>query len=128
MTPEESGRKGGKANRDNHSFTCPITKKPCIEMVRAYFAKVGSEGGKATAERRHPGLCQIIGRFAGRGVTKEKRIAKFGYDPLPEAISAFTDAVSSPGRGDIEQEQEAGVVAITTDCGCLRQSQPGGII
>ena len=36
-------------------------------------------------------------------------------------------AVSSSGRDDIEQKQEAGVVSTkTTSEGCLRQSQPGG--
>lgn len=122
MTPEESGHKGGIATRDNHSFTCPFMKKPCVIMVQEYFAKTGSKGGDETSRRHGPEFYRRLGKFSGRGITKEKRIAKFGYDPLEKANPA--SAVSTPGRGGKEQKQEAGVVSTKT-IGCLRQSQPG---
>jgi len=33
---------------------------------------------------------------------------RIGYDPLSEAISAFKDAVSSPGRGDSDKQDGRG--------------------
>lgn len=88
MTPEDSGHKGGVATRDNHSFICPFTKKPCVIMVQEYFAKTGSKGGNETSERYGPEFYRRLGKFSGRGITKEKRIAKFGYDPLAKKTPA----------------------------------------
>ena len=88
MEKVESGRLGGLATRDNHSFVCPIMHRACMAMVHDYFAKVGGKGGDETFARHGTEFYRKNGKFSGRGITKEKRIAKFGYDPLAKNIPA----------------------------------------
>lgn len=85
MNPIESGHKGGISTRDNHSFVCPIMHKACVIMIHAYFGKTG---GDTTLERHGREFYVENGKYSGRGITKEKRIAKFGYDPLAKRILA----------------------------------------
>jgi len=76
MTPEESGRKGGLATRDNHIELCPCCGNP---IKSSFFEKTGQKGGEATLRKYGRDFYRECGRLGGRG---NKRNGRGGDDPL----------------------------------------------
>ena len=70
MIPEESGRRGGLATRDNHISLCPSCGNP---IKSRFFSENGQKGGQTTLQRYGPDFYREIGRLGGRGNTREKR-------------------------------------------------------
>jgi len=82
MTPQESGRKGGIATRDNHLTLCPLCGNP---VKSRFFAETGQKGGETTLRKYGRGFYSEIGHLGGRGNTKEKQMvgAVLEGQPLP---------------------------------------------
>ena len=98
-------------------LNCPLD--PCIEerqskkLTRKDYGRLGH----AAMIRRHRDKLSEWGRKGGLAYWKN----------LMAAIASEEALSVSSGRGGKEQKQEAGVVSTeATNCGCLRQSQPGG--
>lgn len=70
MTPQEKGRIGGIANRENHISVCPLCGAP---RKNQHFADTGKKGGDTTFQNHGREFYQKIGRLGGRGNTREKR-------------------------------------------------------
>jgi general stress protein YciG len=71
MKPQESGRKGGLATRDNHIELCPC----CGNRIPSpFFSENGRKGGNETLKRYGRGFFVENGRLGGRGNTREKRL------------------------------------------------------
>lgn len=70
MNPEESGRLGGLATRNNHMTLCPLCGSP---VKSQFFSENGKKGGEATLQKHGKGFYSEIGRLGGRGNTREKR-------------------------------------------------------
>jgi len=71
MRPEESGKKGGLATRDNHLMLCPCCGSP---IKSQFYQEVGREGGQTTLRRHGREFYSRIGAIGGRGNTREKRL------------------------------------------------------
>ena len=70
MTPEESGRKGGLATRDNHISLCPCCGNP---IRSSFFEKTGQKGGEATLNKYGREHFVKAGRMGGRGNKRNGR-------------------------------------------------------
>jgi len=76
MNPQESGRKGGLATRDNHISLCPCCGNP---MKSSFFEKTGQKGGERTLQKHGRAFYSEIGHLGGRG---NKRNGRGGDDSL----------------------------------------------
>jgi hypothetical protein len=76
MTPQEKGKLGGTANRDNHISVCPLCGAP---VKSQFFMSIGQKGGERAAQTAGKnGTLSMSerGRLGGRGNTREKRICQ----------------------------------------------------
>lgn len=71
MTPQESGRRGGLATRDNHIELCPCCGSP---IKNRFFSETGQKGGETTKRRYGREFFVQAGHLGGRGNTREKRL------------------------------------------------------
>ena len=70
MRPEESGRKGGLATRDNHISLCPCCGNP---IKSSFFSENGQKGGETTLRRHGRAFYSKIGHLGGRGNKRNGR-------------------------------------------------------
>ena len=70
MIPQESGRLGGLATRDNHISLCPYCGQP---IKSRFFTENGQAGGQATLAKYGREHFAKMGRMGGRGNTRGKR-------------------------------------------------------
>jgi len=70
MNPEESGRKGGLATRDNHISLCPCCGNP---IKNRFFEKTGQKGGIQTFQKHGSAFYSKIGTLGGRGNKRNGR-------------------------------------------------------
>jgi len=76
MRPEEKGKLGGTATRDNHISVCPLCGTP---RKNQHFVSIGQKGGERSAQTAgQNGTLSMSerGRLGGRGNTREKRDPK----------------------------------------------------
>jgi general stress protein YciG len=71
MSPQESGRRGGLATRDNHITLCPCCGNP---IESEFYRENGRAGGQVTLERYGREHFAEMGKLGGRGNTKERRM------------------------------------------------------
>jgi len=74
MKPEEKGKLGGVATRDNHISVCPLCGTPAKNR---HFMTIGQKGGERAAQTAGqngtPSMSER-GQLGGRGNTREKRV------------------------------------------------------
>ena len=96
MKPEESGRKGGLATRDNHIELCPCCGNP---IKSSFFEKTGQAGGEATFRKYGREFYRNMGLRGGRGNKKNNipAIRSNGHKQIEEGLGVTSSLLAPKG-------------------------------